>query len=72
MLATIQFRINSFLHLLCEHIKIKIYKTIISPVILYRCETWSLTLKAEHIFRVSENRGLRRLFGPEREEAVGC
>jgi hypothetical protein len=46
--------------------KIKIYKTIILPVVLYGCETWSLTLREEHRLRVFENRVLRRIFGPNR------
>jgi hypothetical protein len=46
----------------------KIYKTVIFPVVLYGCETWSLTLGEEHGLRVSENRVLRRIFGPKREE----
>jgi hypothetical protein len=41
------------------------------PVVLYRCETWSLTLREEHSLRVSENRVLKRTFGPKREEVVG-
>jgi hypothetical protein len=48
--------------------KIKIYKTVILPVVLYGCETWSLTLGEEHRLRVFENRVLRRIFGPKREE----
>jgi hypothetical protein len=44
----------------------KIYRTIIIPVVLYGCETWSLTVREEHT--VCENRVLRRIFGPEREE----
>jgi hypothetical protein len=51
-------------------VKIKIYKTIILPVVLYGCETWSLTLKKEHRLRVFENRVLRR-FGPKRDEVTG-
>jgi hypothetical protein len=47
--------------------KIKIYKTVILPVVLYGCETWSLTLREEHRLRVFENRMLR-IFGPKREE----
>jgi hypothetical protein len=43
-------------------------KTVILPVVLYGCETWSLTLWEEHRLRVFENRVLRRIFGPEREE----
>jgi hypothetical protein len=46
------------------NVKIKIYKTIILPVVLYGCETWSLTLREEHRLRVFENRVLRRIFGP--------
>jgi hypothetical protein len=49
-------------------LKIKIYKTVILPFLLYGCETWSLTLGEEHILRVFENRVLRRIFGPKREE----
>jgi hypothetical protein len=45
----------------------KIYKTVILPVVLYGCKTWSLTLREEHGLRVFENRVLRRIFGPKRE-----
>jgi hypothetical protein len=48
--------------------KIKIYKTVILPVVLYGCKTWSLTLGEEHSLRVFENRVLRKIFGPKREE----
>ena len=48
--------------------KIKIYKTIILPVVLYGCETWSLTLREGSRIRVFENRILRRIFGPKRDE----
>ena len=48
--------------------KIKIYKTIILLVVLYGCETWSLTLREECRLRVFENRILRRIFGPKRDE----
>jgi hypothetical protein len=51
-----------------KNLKIKIYKTVILPVVLYGCETWSLTLGEEHRLRVFENRVLRRIFGPKREE----
>jgi hypothetical protein len=47
-------------------VKVRIYKTIILPVVLYRCETWSLTIREEHKLRVFENRVLRRIFGPKR------
>jgi hypothetical protein len=52
-------------------LNIRIYKTIILPVVLYGCETWSLTLREEHRLRVFENRGLRRIFGPKRDEVTG-
>jgi hypothetical protein len=51
-----------------KNLKIKIYKTVILPVVLYGCETWSVTLGDEHRLRVFENRVLRRIFGPKREE----
>jgi hypothetical protein len=57
--------------LLSKNIKIRIYKTIILPVALYGCETWSLTLREEHRLRVFENRLLRRIFGPRRDEVTG-
>jgi hypothetical protein len=63
MLATIR--------LLSKNVKIKIYKTIISPVVLYGCETRSLILREEHRLRVFENRVLRRIFGPKRDEVTG-
>jgi hypothetical protein len=51
-----------------SHIKkIKTYKTVILPVVLYGCETWSLTLREEHRLRIFENRVLR-IFGPKRKE----
>jgi hypothetical protein len=46
----------------------KIYKTVILSVVLYGCEIWSLTFREEHRLRVFENRVLRRIFGPKREE----
>ena len=51
--------------------KIKIYRNIILPVVLYGCETWSLTLREECRLRVFENRVLRRIFGPKRDEVTG-
>jgi hypothetical protein len=57
--------------LLSKNTRIKIYKTIILPVVLYGCETWSLTLREEHKLRVFENRVLRRIFGPKRDEVRG-
>jgi hypothetical protein len=69
MLATIQSRILVS-SLLSRDIKIKIYKTIILPVVLYGCESWSLTLREEHRLRVFVNRVLRRIFGLRREEEL--
>ena len=57
--------------LLSKNLKIKIYRTIISPVVLYGCETWSLTLREERKLRVFENTVLRRIFGPRRDEVTG-
>jgi hypothetical protein len=54
--------------LISKNLKIKIYKTVILPFVLYGCETWSLTLGEEHRLRVFENRVLRRIFGCKREE----
>jgi hypothetical protein len=51
--------------LLSKNLKIKIYRTIILPVVLYGCETCLLTLREEHRLRVFENRELR-VFGPKR------
>jgi hypothetical protein len=53
---------------LFKNLKIKIYRTIIVPVVFYGCETWSLTLREEHRLRVFENRVLRRIFGPTRDK----
>jgi len=52
-------------------IVVKIYRTIILPVVLYGCETWSLTLREERRLRVFENRVLGRVFGPKRDEVTG-
>ena len=52
-------------------LKIKIYRTIFLPVVLYGYETWSLTLREERRLRVFENRVLRRVFGPKRDEVTG-
>jgi len=57
--------------LLSKNIKIKIYRTIILPVILYGCETWMLILRDEHRLRVFENRMLRSIFGPKRDMITG-
>ena len=57
--------------LLSKNLKIKIYRTIILPVVLYGCEAWSLTLREERKLRVYENMVLRRIFGPRRDEVTG-
>jgi hypothetical protein len=57
--------------LLSRNVKVKIYKTIILPVVLYGCGTWSLTLREEHRLSVFENRVLRRIFGPQKDEITG-
>jgi hypothetical protein len=54
--------------ILNKTLKIKIYKTVILPVVLYGCETWSLTMREELRLRVFENRVLRKIFGPKREK----
>jgi hypothetical protein len=52
-------------------IKIRIYKSVILPVVLYGCEAWSLTLREEHRLRVFESNVLRGIFGPKRNEVTG-
>jgi hypothetical protein len=58
-------------HLLSKNVKVRICKTIISPVVLYGCETWSLIVREEHNLKVFENRVLRRIFGPKRDGVMG-
>jgi len=57
--------------LLYKNLKIKIYRTIILPVVLYGCETWSLTVREERKLRVFEYMVLRRIFGPRRDKVTG-
>jgi hypothetical protein len=57
--------------LLSRNLKLKVYKTIIMPVVLYGCETWSLTLREEHRLCVFENRVWRRMFGPKTDGVTG-
>jgi hypothetical protein len=57
--------------LLSKNLKINIYRYIILPIVLYGCETWSLTLREERRLRVFENMLLRRIFGPRRDEVKG-
>ena len=57
--------------MLSKNIKIKIYRTIILPAVLYGCETWSLTLREERGLKIFENRVLRRIFRTIRDEVTG-
>ena len=57
--------------LLSETLKINVYRTIILPIVLYGCETWSLTLRKERRLCVFENMVLRRVLGPKRDEVTG-
>ena len=57
--------------MLSRNLKFKIYRNVIFPVVLYGCETWSLTLREERKPRVFENMVLRRIFGPRRDEVTG-
>jgi hypothetical protein len=61
---------HKFLIYLDIYFCLKIYRTIILPFVLYGCETWSLILREERRLRVFENRVLRRVFGPERDEVT--
>jgi hypothetical protein len=62
---------NPFLSPAVKNVKVRIYKTLILPVVLYGCETWSLTVREEHKLRLFENRVLRRIFGPKRDGVKG-
>jgi hypothetical protein len=66
---SVQYLLSS--RLLFRNLKIKVYRTIILPAVLYGCETWSLTLREECRLRVIENRVLKRVFGPKRDEVTG-
>jgi hypothetical protein len=68
MFAIIQSKIFCLPLLYKRKLRIKIYKTVILPVVVYGCETWSLTLGEEHRVRVFENRVWRKISGPKREE----
>jgi len=65
----VQYLLSS--RLLSKNLKIKIHRTVILPVVLYGCETWSLTLREERRLRVFENRVVRRVFGSKRDEVTG-
>ena len=64
-------KIFLFSILLSKNIEIKVYRTIILPVVLYGCETWALTLWEERRLKVFENGVLRRIFGAKRYEVTG-
>ncbi|KAJ4447933.1 hypothetical protein ANN_09942 [Periplaneta americana] len=57
--------------LLSKNLKVRIYKTVILPVVLYGCETWTITLREEHRLKVFENKVLRKIFGAKRNEVTG-
>ncbi|KAJ4426333.1 hypothetical protein ANN_27147, partial [Periplaneta americana] len=57
--------------LLSKNLKVRTYKTVMLPVVLYGCETWTLTLREEHRLRVFENKVLRKIFGAKRDEVTG-
>ncbi|KAJ4450740.1 hypothetical protein ANN_02170 [Periplaneta americana] len=57
--------------LFSKNLKVRIYKTVILPIVLYGCETWTLTLREEHRLRVFENKVLRKIFGAKRDEVTG-
>ena len=59
---------SSLLH---KNLKIVIYRTTILPIVLYGCESWSLMLREERRLRLFENRVLKRVFGPKRDEVTG-
>jgi hypothetical protein len=70
MLAAFLFRVLTSC-LPSKSLKIKTHKTIILPIVLYGCETWSVTLREEHRLRVFEKWVRRRIFGRKREEVAG-
>jgi len=70
MLAILRYSIFCLPVCYQKNLKNKICRTVILPVVLCECETWSLTLRKERRLRVSENRLLRRILGPEREEVT--
>ncbi|KAJ4435334.1 hypothetical protein ANN_17945 [Periplaneta americana] len=71
MPVIIRLRILLSSSLLSKSLKVRIYKTVILPVVLYGCETWTLTLREEQRLRVFENKVLRKIFGAKRDEVTG-
>jgi hypothetical protein len=59
---------NSCYHSVSKNLKIKMYKTVILPVVMYGCESWSVSLREEYRLRVFEKRVLRMIFGPKSED----
>jgi len=66
---SVQYHLSS--SMLSKNLKFKIYRTISLPFVLYGCETWSFTLREERRLRLFENRVLRRVFRPKRDEVTG-
>ncbi|KAJ4444744.1 hypothetical protein ANN_06541 [Periplaneta americana] len=62
---------NRFFCLLSKNLKVRIYKTVTLPVVLYGCETWTLTLREEQRLRMFENKVFRKIFGAKRDEVIG-
>jgi hypothetical protein len=71
MLAVIWCRIFCLPGCYPKNKKIRVYRTVVLRVVLYGCKTWSLTLREEQRLRAFENRVLRRIFGPKRDETTG-
>ena len=67
---TVKFKVWH-LQVITKNLKIKIFRTITLPVVLYGCKTWLLTLREERKLRVFENMVLRRIYGPRRDEVRG-
>jgi hypothetical protein len=70
MSATVQFRIFLSSRVPYQTLRIKIHTAIILRVVLYGCENWSRIMKEDHRLRVFENRVLRRIFEPKRDEVT--
>jgi len=66
----LRYDIYIYISLGFKRLKVKIYRNVILPVVLYGCETWSLILQMGRRLRVFENRVLRRIFGPKRDEVT--
>ena len=62
---------NFIVPLLSKKLKVNMYKTIVLPVALYACDTWSFTLREEHRLRMYANKVLRKFFGAKRDEITG-